>query len=94
MASTANGTPAAFDDREPKGHVVRDGHLPVTELLSDRPGANSVLETAYPRHPARLSRLAHVRRRRMSTAAEFVHRGRFGPGQTSPPRESVPAWLG
>jgi succinate dehydrogenase / fumarate reductase iron-sulfur subunit len=56
MASTANGTPAAFDDREPRGHAVRDGHLPVTELLSDRPGANSPFgdDQTFPLPPSAL----------------------------------------
>jgi succinate dehydrogenase / fumarate reductase iron-sulfur subunit len=35
---------------------VRDGHLPVTELLSDRPGANSPFgdDQAFPLPPSAL----------------------------------------
>jgi len=56
MASTANGTPAVSDDGELKGRVVRDGHLPVTELLSDRPGANSPFgdDQTFPLPPSAL----------------------------------------
>ena len=41
MASPDKRTPAQEAGRELRGRIVRDGHLPVTELLSDRPGANS-----------------------------------------------------
>jgi hypothetical protein len=33
--------PAERTVRQRRGHTVRDGHLPVTEFLSDRAGANS-----------------------------------------------------
>jgi hypothetical protein len=44
MASSAS-SPAGHDGskalRDGRGRPVPDGHLPVTELLSDRPGAAS-----------------------------------------------------
>jgi hypothetical protein len=43
MATSAahDGSVAPRDPREQGGRTVPDGHLPVTELLSDRPGASS-----------------------------------------------------
>ena len=41
MASSAGRGPIPADETPVGGKSVPDGHLPVTELLSDRPGANS-----------------------------------------------------
>jgi succinate dehydrogenase / fumarate reductase iron-sulfur subunit len=40
---TAAARPTAAADRagRPKGHVVKEGHLPVSEFLYDKPGAGS-----------------------------------------------------
>jgi succinate dehydrogenase / fumarate reductase iron-sulfur subunit len=56
MASTAKGTPAASGDSEPKGYVVREGHLPVTEFLADRAGAPSPFgdDQTFPLPPSAL----------------------------------------
>jgi hypothetical protein len=42
-AATRSAAPetTARGDEAPTGHVVREGHLPVSEFLFDKPGAGS-----------------------------------------------------
>jgi hypothetical protein len=40
-SSAAQGDSVTPLDGRERGRTVSDGHLPVTELLSDRPGASS-----------------------------------------------------
>jgi len=58
MATSAahDGSVAPRSRREQGGKTVRDGHLPVTELLSDRPGAPSPFgdDQTFPLPPSAL----------------------------------------
>jgi len=56
MASSAGRAPVSANENRGRGKVVPDGHLPVTELLSDRPGANSPFgdDQTFPLPPSAL----------------------------------------